>query len=428
MGTEFVQSALILLGLIHWIAIAPLSAFASEPDGQVEMPEASPLTLSRAIQIAMENNLELRAAAADLAAARGRLEGAEILTPHNPELSGGVSRRFAPAGDATEADASLSQELEIAGQRSQRIAAARANLSNVSAAIEHLRLQIASDVKVAFTDALAKIRMEGFALDAEILAKELYQTAVDRRDAGAATDLEVNLAGIERAQARRVILLASRARADSLAELRRLLALPPGGQLPIEGDLVPTERLATDPTTLERRALAGRHDLESLDHLVRAQVEEIELARSEAWPNLTLSATYSHEEGTDHIMGVGLSIPLPLFNRNQGRIAEARARAERARSQLESGRLLVQREVALAYRRYQTAREVVEVFDRNILAQVTENLQLLRTSFRAGKIGPIQVLLVQRDLVRTRQEYIESVAELLRARARLELAVGGEVQ
>lgn len=415
-----------LIGVL--VSVTPLATQAQPRNAGTAPAKQLPLTLKEAIARALKNNLTLKAARADLSSARAGLIGARIATPFNPELSGTLGGRFAAKGKAFEVDVALSQKFEIGGQRGKRIALARARVATRKAAENHLRDWLKAKVKVAFTDALLARRLMGFARQTLKLANQLHQTAIERRKAGAATDLEVNLAGIEWAQARRALAMSKRKVFGSLIKLRNLLGFSPSRTLEIKGRLSLPARFTTRLAPLLRLALSRRRDLKALDQQRLVLEAEKRLARAEAWPNLTFSLKYAHEEGESHIAGVGFSIPLPLFNRNQGRIAQARARARRAMVALEQGRMTVQQEVAKAFHGYRMAHEVTMIYSKDILTQTESNLKLLRASLEAGKIGLMQVLLLQRDLWRTRREYVESLSKLHQSLARLELAVGGELR
>lgn len=421
--TVLPTTALALLSLAC-VSTAP----AGQPTGEGETGTPLLVDLRQAVSMALDVDPELKAAEANLQGAMDRLKAARIATPYNPELAGTVGRRSSPLEDSSDYSISVSQQLEIAGQRSRRIAVAESELAAARATVERLRLSTRLEVMSAFSEALVEQRKVGFAREAWDLTRDIHEAAVERRVAGSVTDLEVNLAAIEQARARRKLLLATRRQSESLSNLGRLLGRPPSERPEITGDLSPPHRPSLVLDDLRQRALSERRDLAALIARGRARHDEVKLARAEAKPDLTVSATFEREEGTDDIRGLGISIPLPLFNRNRERIATASAASERARIEIERGRLEVEHDIALAWRRYQAATELVDLYEEGILEQVEDNLQLLRLSFEAGKIGLVQLLQVQHEMLEARREYVESLAELHQAHAALELAVGGEIR
>ncbi len=399
-------------------AILPVSAAA----------EQETLTAERAVELALERNLELRAAEVEAELAEARLTGAEVLSPHNPEISGGAGARFSGGEAGVEAEAGLSQTFELAGQRGRRITAARAGLRAARDRLEHDRLRVAAEARRAFLRAVTARVLVELAREAEALTNDLHRIAQERLEAEAGTELEVNLAALEWLGAQRRLRRAIRREREARLELARALVLPPDEEVRLPASLPPARAVTAEPGELVRLALERRLDLAALDEQRRAAAAEIEVVRAEAAPDLRVGATYAFEDGGDHIVTLGLSLPLPLFQRNQGEIAAARARAELAEVALEHARRAVEREVRAAVERLRAAREEGELLGREALRRVSRNLELLRASFEEGEVGLVEVLLVQRDLIATRRDAAEAELELRLARIELELTVGGEVE
>jgi cobalt-zinc-cadmium efflux system outer membrane protein len=156
----------------------------------------------------------------------------------------------------------------------------------------------------------------------------------------------------------------------------------------------PPEDIGISQQTALEMALERRPDLRAAKVREALAESEIELAKSEAFPNISASVRYTPErniiEGLlkpeerivdrDKLLSFGISIPLPVFNRQQGNIAEASSLRARARSERMSLEQAVRRDVLLAYQRYQAARRSLEVFTGNVLPESREgtvNLSLL---------------------------------------------------
>ena len=88
----------------------------------------------------------------------------------------------------------------------------------------------------------------------------------------------------------------------------------------------------------------------------------------------------------------------------------------------------IEREARAAYAAYENARQAAEGFDREVVERLSENIDLARESFRAGKISLLEFNLLRRELVETRLSYLDAVVELVEARFALELAVGGGLE
>jgi cobalt-zinc-cadmium efflux system outer membrane protein len=98
-------------------------------------------------------------------------------------------------------------------------------------------------------------------------------------------------------------------------------------------------------------------------------------------------------------IGLGVSLPVPLFDRNQGVVAERAAQAEQARLRRSATELAVRTQVTDAYRAYLAASEEARVFARDVLQPARTNQQLLETAFRAGKVGLPTLVLLRNQLL-----------------------------
>jgi len=214
----------------------------------------------------------------------------------------------------------------------------------------------------------------------------------------------------------------------SYLEMRSLLAEVVGldpTQPPIPAG--PLNLPSGEPATLSvlvQGALEHRDDLAALQQARRATEARKAAAVAARVPDLSLSAYFEEEASTDRIVGAGLRISLPFFQRNQGAIAEAHAAIDRASAELESREKAIRREVFSTLSRYRAARSSAQTLAHHVVGTLTESLDLLGRSFAAGKIGLPDLLLSRRELIEGQREFIEAVAAAWVARVTLDLAVG----
>ena len=150
------------------------------------------------------------------------------------------------------------------------------------------------------------------------------------------------------------------------------------------------------------------------------------LERSLALPDLPVAAFAAREEGDD-VAGLRLGLSLPLFDRNQGRIAEAAAAASRQAAEVDLAELAVGRQVAAAHSRHRAAAEALPALTGLVVDNLEGSLDLLRRAVEEGELSTTDVLLLRRELVEGQREQIEVAGEMWLARVELELAVGGGV-
>jgi cobalt-zinc-cadmium efflux system outer membrane protein len=176
-------------------------------------------------------------------------------------------------------------------------------------------------------------------------------------------------------------------------------------------------------------ALAGRRDLAAADRVRAARAADVDLADAQATPDPELSVSWvrSATEDTNAVFA-GLRIELPLWNRNQGNRAAARAGRHRAEIELGAMRAAVDREVRVAMRRYRGATDAVAAFDQQVVGTLAENLKLARETLAAGKLGLLEINNVRRDLVESQLTYLDAIAEAVDARAALEKSIGRSLE
>jgi cobalt-zinc-cadmium efflux system outer membrane protein len=152
-----------------------------------------------------------------------------------------------------------------------------------------------------------------------------------------------------------------------------------------------------------------------------AQLEQAEaqhrLAQREAWPDVGLGARYEREEGDDSALGV-VSLAIPLFDREQGRRAETKARVRRLRLELDAARsaAVVELETAIAVHARRLA--AVEEFEARALPLLDENESLARRSYEAGEMGLADLLLVRHETLDARREHLDRLREAALRRGR----------
>lgn len=386
------------------------------------------LTIEQAVELALQQNISLRASEIGVDVARGELVGAERLSRHNPELSGGAALRIGPDALSVDATAALGQTFDLGRPRRHRITAATANVDAALDRVSLQRLRVIAGAEVAFVTCVGAKQLGALAREAESVTGDLLRISRERLSEDAGTELEVNLTALEWAQAKRSLVRSIREQHAAGLELARVLALAPDHDFALPGVMPDVRPVTATVGELTQLALEERLDLSALEGQRDQALAELAVARAEARPELTVEATYDFEEGQDHIVGIGLSLPMPFFQRNQGEIAQARARVALAELGLEDARLTVEREVHAALQRYQAAHEIAEVLGRETIERSADNLALLRASFEEGNVGFVEVLLVQRELVGAQRDAVEAEVALFRARAELELAVGSEVR
>ena len=392
-------------------------------DLRAQEQTAPQLTLEQAVQAAAERSPVLRAQRAEVEEARARLLTAQTF-PFNPEVSTEAARRSAPGDSSTDRGVEVSQEIELGGQRGRRVAVAVADLQAAEARFRRNERLLAGRVAVAFAEAVRArelLRIEE--ADAE-LARELLAFEERRLEAGKVTQIDVNLARAAAGRSVRRVELARGAYLEARSVLAEATALAPNPPPEPVGGL---QTGAPAPAPLEellRLALENREDLLAFRREREAARAQIDLAQARTRPNLVARVFKNQEEGTDDIVGGGVAIAIPIFSRNRGEIAEARAAADRVEAQAEAAQLTVQQEVASAFARYQAASAAAAGLGQQVIGTLEENLRLLQRSLEEGKIDRTELFLFRREFVESQREYLDALSEAWQSRVELDLAAG----
>lgn len=385
---------------------------------------AGALTLERAMELALAQNPELLAEAAALGVYEARFRSLSPPTGFNPELSVVLGPRFQTDGVVAEFGVGLSQTFEVFGERAMRRDVARADDEWAKATHRANRAAVAAKTRHAFIALLAAQKSQLLAEEALELAGDALRAAQARQEAGAATRLEVNTSRAEEARARRDVMTAKTQATKTRAELRELMGVPATytfeaqGTLPIRApDILPDGEL-------QARALEHRAEITAANERVRLARQQFRLAERQALSNPTFGVEYAREDGTDHLMMGSVSLPLPFFDRNASERGEARATLTEVELRLEAVRVRVVQEVRLAAAQARGAAAVLALYEDGLKGALEENLAMGQEAYRAGKLDFFGLLLVRRQVLEGRSDFIKAQQELADALTELDRALG----
>jgi cobalt-zinc-cadmium efflux system outer membrane protein len=240
-------------------------------------------------------------------------------------------------------------------------------------------------------------------------------TAADRRfKAGDIAVLDVNIARASLARVRADREAAEALKASTLGDLRQLLGIE--NDIDVDGSL---SRPAEVDLSAALHAAAQRAELRGLEAGIQEAEAELRLGLSFSKPEYGLAMRYSREEG-DHIVLGGMKVTLPMFSRGQEERAVGSARAARLRAELEAARARIQVEVRAAFEAYQRRLAAVHVLETDAIPGLDENEKLTSRSFEVGQLGLLELLLIRREILDTRSQYLDALLEAALARIDLD--------
>jgi cobalt-zinc-cadmium efflux system outer membrane protein len=398
---------------------APLAAQTPDPP----LASGGSITLEQALTLAFERSPMVRESAARVALAEGVLLGARTY-PFNPVLEAERASRDDGQERTSDREIALSQEIEIAGQRGKRVASASAAAEAARAAFDRSRQALATPGASALAPPLRARELATLAAFEREVAAELAAFEQRRLDAGAGTLIDLNVTRAAEGRAERRVALARADEAAARAALAEVLALPVA-ELPFVAGTLPDAWPAPPALAeLERLALDRRNDLLALRSEVEAATARIRLERSLATPNLVIGVAKGREADREDLDTLRAGFTIPLFQRNQGGIATARADEGVLSARLASAELAVRREVAAAWSRAEATSRALAVFRQTVAGTLEESLDLVQRGLAAGKLRGSEVLVFRRELIDSRRELIEAAADAWLAQIELGLATG----
>lgn len=379
-----------------------------------ELTLSGGLSDDQAVTIALSNNPAFRELLTELGLSQGDLILAGMLP--NPRLAMLVPIGIKPL------EMTALYPLEALWLRPRRIRTAALDLDRTADRLVQSGLDLIRDVRVAFADViLARERIE-VAEETLQISHQIADLVDSRFRAGDASELDASTSRLEALQIQEQRTRLQRDLEIGENRLRSLLGLglqpwPPPHF--IESPLPPTP---SDPSRLVTNALASRPDLRAAEMGAEAAGLRVGLARAETF---TLAAGVNVKSvGSERVTGPALELAVPILNQNQGGMALARARLEKAILQYATVRERIAMEVREAHLRTVQARESLDQWNGQILPGLRENVSRAELAFAAGEVSYLFVLESSRRLADARVREAVSRVDFRRAVAELERSVG----
>ncbi|HRH45442.1 MAG TPA: TolC family protein, partial [Pyrinomonadaceae bacterium] len=268
---------------------------------------------------------------------------------------------------------------------------------------------------------------------------EIVRVTEARLKEGDVAPLDVNLVKVE---ADTLKIKAIQARNDldtSLLQLKTLIGAGLEELIKLAPQAERPPRLDLGLSELTELALKERADLQAARLGEQLGTARINLAKANAVPNIAGSVKYSRNKqiidfptrlgggnfpNTDNSLTIGVSVDLPVFNRNQGEIASATGEKVQATRQREFLESTIKRDIAVAYRKYRAAAETLVIYSVQIMPRAEENLKAIRSAYGFGEFSVFEVVNEQRRLTENVTGYNQALRDYYNALNELETALG----
>ncbi len=409
------RNLLLPLGLAA-LLISPLVAPAQP--ATTPLSHVPRLTLEAAQDLAATRSFELAAAQHELDASDGGVQQAGAL--RNPELNVTVEGMRSAMRTTT---TTLGLPLELGGKRAARVSAAERSRDLARALLAEARAKVRAGVVSAYVATVVAQERVQLAGDSAGLAARAADVVGRRVAAGKTSPVDATRARVDAANAQ---LELADARAE-LSSARQALATTWGATSPhfdaVDGDI--------DPAPARARAAELLQQVEAAPALASSRIEidrrkaDVGVERSKAVPDLVVSAGIKRDNEPGRTQAViGISIPLPLFDRNMGAVHEASRRAERAQDDYEATRVRLIAEVNQAATQLATAQTSLRTIRETVLPAAQQAYEASTTGFEAGKFGFLDVIDAQRSLLQARARYLNTLSSAWQASTAIDRLLG----
>jgi cobalt-zinc-cadmium efflux system outer membrane protein len=399
-------------------SLNPLVGFAAEPvpvgpsdasssASSSESSTAAGLTIDQLEALALQHNPTLEQARAETWKTHGRYVQAGLYP--NPEI-GYVASEVGNDGYGGQQGTYIQQEFVFGGKLglSQNVASAEREAADHALLLQELRVR--NNVRLEYYSILVANRN----LD---LAKQLYSVAGNaaklakiRSEQGEASKLDELQARGEQQRAAVAVAQAGNAVDGAWRRLQAVIASPLLTQQPLAGNIEEHQLPEVTFDELLARMQSTSPQIRLAEARINRAQAAVERAEVEPIPNLTIQNTIQYDASTKFtVVGIQATLPVPVFDRNQGNITEAENEWIRASREVDRLRLGQQRALATRWQQFANARIQVEQYRSEVLPTVSETLKLTRAAYEAGEADYLRLLTAQRSYTETYRDYVAAL-------------------
>ncbi len=401
----------------------------AKPMETPDVPEiaepAGAITLGQALALALMHNPELKAFSWDVRVSEARRLQASLWP--NPELEVEVEEVGGPGQrsgfDAAETTIQLSQLIELGDKRRKRTKLALLEKELTGWDYEARRLDVFTEVTKAFIEVLAAQQRLKLTKELLQLSEELVETVAKRVDAGKDSPLEKTKAAVTLSN----IKIQHQQAVQNLEFVRKQLVSTWTGKEPVfESVAGRLDSLSPIPSINELTGLIEQNpDIARWSLEIDKGKASLDLEKAKAISDITLSGGMQRfNETDDNAIVFGISIPLPISDRNQAGKLRATYELARAREEQRAAHTRIQMKLVKAYQALAGAYTEAAELDKNVLQGAQSVFEASKTGYSRGKLDYLNVLDAQRTLFEAKARYIDALASYHTAKADVERLIG----
>lgn len=417
-------------------AVTAMLVTASLSGTAWSQPPVREVTVDTLVEEALRNHPELQAARLDIDAASARVQQAGLRP--NPMLELGGQKAVGPDNNVS---VGVTVPLDLNGRKAGRVGLAEREREVRRAQVAERERRLRAEVRMKGGEVLAARRNLATTGDLLDTNRRALGVVRDRVREGAAPSIDANLQVVEvgRLEAAQAVL-ASRVEVLTL-QLKTVVGLPADVPLALRDELR-AQPLVIDADAATRLALNERPDI----RVARAEVaaggarvrKEQAEGRWDASVNLgyqrmdtgfdlmgqTSNGSFRPIQDVFHYFGAGVSIVLPVRNRNQGNIAAAEAETRAAERRQQFTELAARQEIVAAFAQHAAAQRAVDLYETGVRDVARRNLEIVRRSYELGRGSLLDVIGEQRRYLDIETAFTTVLKDLYDAQIDIERAIG----
>jgi cobalt-zinc-cadmium efflux system outer membrane protein len=397
---------------------------------------AQEMSFDELARLTIANNRDLQAAREAVRQAEARFTQARLRPNPSLEALTATDAMFGNDGD-NNFSVGITQPFELGGKRPKRMRLAETEVDVRKAEEADAERQLLGRLRSLIADATgAAARME-LLQRVDQLNQQTVKVMTVRLRSGDASELDSRLLQAQTNQIRSQRLVAENQLDGILIQIRSIAGLPVDAPLVLKPAGISMPAGGSESVFIEK-ALENRPDLRAARLREQLAEEGIVVAKSQLKPNIDTTVRFGRESvisrlaapgvsrAFDHesFIEFGVSVPLRIFNREQGNIAEAVSHRSQARAEREALEQQIRREVQLAYRRYETSRRSMEILQSGVVEENRASLRIVQLAYNLGELRFLDIVNQQRVVVDAETSYVAAETDLQSALADLALATG----
>lgn len=420
--------AVVLTAPAVFAQVATLPKYYSQTEG---------MALSEIVRRAFENNGEIKIARLEVERTRARLTQAGLRPNPTLEVEQTTGRLLGSPGES-EFSAGVSLPLEVFGQRARRVERARGEIVLKETEIAARQRELVSRIFTDYVDALAafrELKVLDEIVDLDLQTVRFVQIRVNE---GETAPLELSLLQTEIERLRVQHQLVESRLQTAITKLKYFAGVAYEQPLRLKEEL-PLATLPSLPPSTEVAIAVG---LRNRPEIRIAELEEqlekagLRLIRSEAKPEIIAFSRFNLNSSTidlptgpfpqdrDRSLTFGISVGLPVFNRNQGAKAEAEIAIRQAQERRLFAEQVIRSEIVIAIQQIEAARRALTSLETNVLPRSRENIETIRKVYEVGEIKITDLLAEQRRLLDANRDLTETLTRKYKAETDLFIALG----